>query len=580
MKKRNYKWITEPSLAFLSKKGGYLLEGETPASRFQLIANTLEKELQIAGYAEEFLDFLEGKFYALSTPFLSNIGRKNALPFSCSNQHIGDSLGEIAFAKAETAMMTKMGMGCSGYFDLRGENSAITDSVTPSPGSLYFAEGFDQVIKEINQGVRRGYMAGYWGIEHSDILKVLEIQRDGNPIQDLNYGVCIGEDFLQLAKDNGLSKVPRRDSEGKIIEGFVPAREILLKLHDSRFMTGLPYIFFKDNVNKNIPDVYVDNNLTVKSSNLCTEILEVSNDDYSFVCDIAAMNAEKLDDPLFGRAVQILAYALDALHNIFQRKLRAWKDSSRKEDNLKFIFLEKAYMSSLHFRDIGVGCTGYHSYLQNNMIPFESMEAKFANTRLFKTIQENTLIASKELAELFGEPFMLKGYGRRNCLMNAVAPNTSSAFILGQISQGIEPFMSNCYTKEIAKAKHLVKNVKLKEILKEKGQDTRETWKSIAEADGSVQHLDFLSQLEKNVFKTFQEISPMEIITQASARQKFIDQGQSLNLMINQAIDHKEVNQLFYKAAELGIKTLYYQHGTNAAQQLRKSILECEHCAG
>ena len=244
------------------------------------------------------------------------------------------------------------------------------------------------------------------------------------------------------------------------------------------------------------------------------------------------------------------------------------------------MFLEKAYLSSLHFRDIGVGCTGYHSYLQNHMIPFESMEAKFINTKLFKTIQDNTKIASEELANLFGEPKMLKGYGRRNCLMNAVAPNTSSAFILGQISQGIEPFMSNCYIKEIAKAKHLVKNVKLREILKEKGKDTRGVWKSISEADGSVQDLDFLSNHEKSVFKTFQEIAPIEIIQQAAARQKFIDQGQSLNLMINQEVGYKEANDLLYEASRLGIKTLYYQHSTNAAQQLRKSLLECEHCAG
>ena len=506
---------------------------------------------------------MKDKFYALSTPFIANIGRDNYLPFSCSNQHIGDSLGEIMFAKAETGMMTKMGMGCSGYVGVRGKGSPISNSNVPSPGSIYFAGGFENTIKEVNQGVRRGYMALYWDVEHPDIMDVLDIQRDGHPLQDINYGVCISDDFMIKAQN-----------------GDESARKVLAKIHESRFDTGLPYIFFKDNVNRAAPDVYQNKGFEIKSSNLCTEILEVSNEEYSFVCDIAAMNAEMIDDPRFPKAVKILTYALDALHNVFQRKLEEWRDSKDMEDRLKFEFLRKAYKASLHFRDIGVGCAGYHSLLQSRMIAFESMEAKMLNARLFKTIQENTLEASKELAQMYGEPEMLIGYGRRNCLLNAVAPNTSSAFIVGQISPGIEPFSSNYYVKDLSKTKHLVKNENLEKLLEEKGKNTREVWNSISLHDGSVQHLDFLSEHEKNVFKTWQEISPMEIVVQAAQRQKFIDQAQSLNLMINQGVGLKDVNTLFYKAWEMGIKTLYYQHSTNAAQQLRKGILTCETCAG
>ncbi len=580
MKKRNYKWVNENSKLFLNNKAGYLLEGETVEERFNTIALEIENELNVTGFAEEFLDLLEDKFYALSTPFISNVGRKGALPFSCSNQQIGDSMGEIYFAKGESAMMTKVGMGCSGKMKLRGAGDTITDSITPSPGSLYFAQGFDQVLQEVNQGVRRGFMALYWDVEHSDIMEVLEIQRDGNPIQDLNYGVCITRDFMKRAQANELSEVKKRNKDGKQLEEFLSAREILLKIHDSRLKTGLPYIFFTDNVNEAKSDVYKKFDLSIEASNLCTEILEVSDDDYSFVCDIAAMNAEMIDDPRFGRAIEMLTYALDALHNIFQRKLEAWRDSDSKEDRLKFLFLQKAYLSSLHFRDIGVGCTGYHTLLQNRMIPFESMEAKYLNTKLFKKIQEHTLIASKDLAEVYGEPEKLKGFGRRNNLLNAVAPNTSSAFILGQISQGIEPLMSNCYIKDIAKTKHLVKNPVLKKLLAERGQDNKKVWRQISEADGSVKDLECLTDHEKKVFKTFQEIAPIEIIQQAAARQKFIDQGQSLNLIINQKTSIKDLNALLYEAERLGIKTLYYQHGVNSAQQLRKSLLECEHCAG
>lgn len=560
-----YNWINEASSAYLNDgKNGYLLPGETPEIRFETIAQTIQEVLpKNPTFKQEFLKFLDMKMYALSTPFITSIGRKSALPFSCSNQHIGDSMGEIAFAKGESAMMTKVGKGCSGYVDLRGEGSSITNSGIPSPGSLYFAEGFNQIIKEVNQGVRRGYMALYWDIDHPDILKVLDIQRDNNPLDKLNYGVCIGNDFLDRAA-----------------AGDEKAREVLLKVHESRFLTGLPYIFFKDNVNKSKPDVYKDNNFEIKSSNLCTEILEVSNEKYSFVCDIAAMNAEMMEHPEFKRAVEVLTYALDGLHTIYQRTLLSWKHSNKKEDNYKWLFLEKAYNSSHDFRDIGVGCTGYHTMLQNNNVPFESMEAKYLNSRLFKTIQESTLKASQELAMLYGEPTMLEGYGRRNCLMNAVAPNTSSAFILQQISQGIEPIFSNYYIKDIAGGKHVIKNPNLEKLLEELGINTREIWNSIAQNDGSVQHLEQLSEHQKNVFKTFQEISPMEILIQAAQRQQFIDQGQSINLMINQEVGYKEVNALLYKAAELGIKTLYYQHGTNAAQQLRKSLLECDSCAG
>ena len=560
-----YNWINKASSAYLNDgKSGYLLPGETPEIRFELIANTIQEVLpKNPTFKEEFLKYLDIGMYALSTPFITSVGRKSALPFSCSNQHIGDSMGEIAFAKGESAIMTKVGKGCSGYMDLRGAGAAITNSGISSPGSLYFAEGFNQIIKEVNQGVRRGYMALYWDIDHDDILNVLDIQRDNNPLDKINYGVCIGQDFLDKAA-NGDEK----------------AREVLLKVHESRFLTGLPYIFFKDNVNNAKPDVYKDNDFTIKSSNLCTEILEVSDDKYSFVCDIAAMNAIFIDHPEFGRAVEVLAQALDGLHTIYQRTLLSWKHSDKKEDNYKWFFLQKAYKSSHDFRDIGVGCTGYHTLLQNNNVAFESMDAKYINAKLFKKIQEHTLKSSQELSLLYGEPEMLEGYGRRNCLMNAIAPNTSSAFILEQVYQGIEPIFSKYYIKDIAGGKHVIKNPNLEKLLEELGINTRSVWNSIAQNDGSVSHLAELNEHQKNVFKTFQEIAPMEILIQAAQRQQFIDQSQSLNLMINQKVGYKEVNALLYKAAELGIKTLYYQHGTNAAQQLRKSLLECDSCAG
>lgn len=212
------------------------------------------------------------------------------------------------------------------------------------------------------------------------------------------------------------------------------------------------------------------------------------------------------------------------------------------------------------------------------MIPFESVEASLLNEQIFKTIKERSTVATKELAKMFGEPKVMKGTGRRNATLAAVAPTTSSAFILGQVSQSIEPIFSNYYVKDVAKVKTTVKNQYLEEVLEKYGKNNRDTWIDIQNHDGSVQHLDYLTQNEKDVFKTFSEINQYEIINQASVRQKYIDQGQSLNIMINPETSTKELNELHLYAWENGIKTLYYQHTTSAAQEFYRSnvCLACE----
>ena len=212
------------------------------------------------------------------------------------------------------------------------------------------------------------------------------------------------------------------------------------------------------------------------------------------------------------------------------------------------------------------------------MFSFEGFQARKLNKEIFELIQRRSYAASEELAQEYGEPEMLKGYGRRNTTLNAIAPTTSSAFILGQVSQSIEPYMSNCYVKDVAKLKVTIKNPYLEKLLEEKGQNTREIWLSIRDHDGSVQHLDFLTQEEKDVFKTFCEIDQMAIIYQAADRQQFTDQSQSLNVMISPKTPAKEVNYLYIQAWKLGIKTLYYQHSMNAAQQFSKKIISCSGC--
>jgi ribonucleoside-diphosphate reductase alpha chain len=242
--------------------------------------------------------------------------------------------------------------------------------------------------------------------------------------------------------------------------------------------------------------------------------------------------------------------------------------------------MEAAYNFAKNHRALGMGVLGYHSYLQSKMIAWESMDAHYENISIFFEIRERADRATKKLAEMFGEPEVLKGYGRRNTTTLAIAPTTSSSFILGQVSPSIEPLNSNYFVKNLAKGQFTYRNPKLEELLKSKGKDNKEIWKSILIHGGSVQHLDFLSEHEKDVFKTFAELSQKEVVIHAAQRQSHIDQGQSLNLMIPAGTKPKEINELMIFAWEQGIKSLYYQRSSNPSQELSRSIMICKSCEG
>lgn len=300
----------------------------------------------------------------------------------------------------------------------------------------------------------------------------------------------------------------------------------------------------------------------------CSEICLSTDKDESFVCCLSSMNLLHYDEWKDTDAVEVLAYFLDAVIQEF----------INKADGIKH--LERAVKFAKNQRAIGIGATGYHSLLQSKMIPFESLEAQMLNVEIFETINKQSLEASRKAAKEYGEPPLLKGYGERWAARMAVAPNTSSAFILGQVSQSVEPYKSNYYVKDLAKFKATIKNQYLEKLLEEKGKNTEEVWASILRNNGSVQQLDFLSEKEKAVFRTYPEISQKEIVTQAAQRQKYIDQSQSLNLTIPPETTPKEINELVLYAWESGIKTLYYQHSTNAAQAFYRKLNECTSCEG
>jgi ribonucleoside-diphosphate reductase alpha chain len=555
-----FSWLNENSRKFLSR--GYLSEGVTPEERIRHIADHAEKILKKKGFADKFYDYMSRGFYSLSTPIWANFGTSKGLPISCFASHISDNMADILFTHAEVGMFSKFGGGTAGYFgDLRGRGSAITDNGVSS-GAVHFMQLFETLADVVSQGsTRRGHFSPYLPVEHPDIEEFLEIGTEGNAIQKLTHGVTVTDKWMQ-----------------EMIDGDTKKRKIWAKVLQSRIEMGYPYIFFTDNVNNHTVDVYKDKKLKINHSNMCTEIMLPTNNEWSFVCDLSSLNLLHFDEWSQTDAVETMVYFLDAVMEEFIQKLEALRDSKEKAKQQAFYFMQKAYNFAVANRALGLGVLGWHSYLQSKMIAFESKAAKIENARIFKLIQGRSYGASRELAKEYGEPSLLKGYGRRNTTLNAIAPTTSSAFILGQVSQSIEPLLSNCYVKDLAKMKVTIKNPFLEKLLKEKGKNTREVWESIRNKDGSVQHLAFLTDEEKAVFKTFSEIDQIAIIDQAATRQLYIDQGQSLNLMINPKTPTKEINALHLFAWRAKIKTLYYQHSTNAAQQFNQSKMCVDAC--
>ena len=422
---------------------------------------------------------------------------------------------------------------------------------------------FETMVDVVSQGsVRRGRFSPYLPVEHSDISEFLDIGTEGNPIQELTHGVTVKDDWMQ-----------------KMIDGDEEKRTVWAKVLQSRGEMGYPYIFFTDNANNGAADVYKDKNLPIYASNLCTEIMLPSDHNWSFVCVLSSINLVHYDRWKNTDAVETMIYFLDTLVTEFLEKLDRYKNSANRDDQQTFLFMERAYNFAKENRALGMGALGWHSLLQSKMLPFDSQKAYDLNSEVFKKIKEDSYKASKNLAKKFGEPDLLKGYGRRNSTLNAIAPTTSSAFILGQVSQGIEPIWSNIYVKDIAKIKTTIKNPFLTDLLKEKGMDTQEVWKDIRDRDGSVQHLDFLSENEKDVFKTYAEIDQLVIIYQAANRQNYLDQGQSLNIIVHPETSTKDINNIHVTAWKLGLKSLYYQHSMNAAQKFKQKK-DCESCEG
>lgn len=550
-----YEWLNDNSVRFLLN--GYI-KGKYKQDIHIRIIEILDNAEKILGRKLDMLrKGLERGWVSFSSPIWANFGKENGLPISCNGSYVEDSITSILDTVAEIGVMTKYGAGTSCYMGkIRPSGSIIADG-GHALGPTHFASLYQEVISVITQSnIRRGNCAVWLDIEHPDIEEWLSMRShtEGvfHKIQHLSFGVCIGRQWF-----NDMLNEPKGGKK----------RLIMAALINKRRSTGYPYIFFRDHVNNNAPDVLKDNDIKIHASNLCAEIMLPSNEEESFVCNLSSLNLLYYDDWCNTNIVKDLVYFLDAVLTEYIKKIK----------NIKH--LERAYKFANKWRAMGIGVLGYHSYLQSHMIPFESETAREFNKKAHKWISEQCKKASKKMAEEYGEPSGLKCYGRRHLCLNAIAPTTSSSLILGQVSPSIEPWESNYFENDSAKGVFTYRNPHLIELLERKGINIERVWTDILEHDGSIQHMECFSDLEKAVFKTAIEIDQFEIIQQAADRQPYIDQGQSLNLFVHPDKSMSYNFQLIKAAYDSGLKSLYYHKSRAVSQELiRKN--KCKACEG
>ena len=508
------------------------MEGSTSfKNRVEQIAETAAKHAPQDG-----IDW-KGKFYEViwngwlspSTPTLANLGTNKGMPVACSGQYIGDSVADFYGELLDTAVLTKNGFGTSGYLgDIRPRGSQIATGGTAS-GVLPVFQTYVDAMKRVTQGVaRRGAWAGYLPIDHPDFNELADWVKN-NP-DDANVGWTISKDFME-SLDSG---------HPEAIERYQKA----LKL---KMLTGKGYFLFTDKVADARPEMYKAHNLDVKASNLCTEIMLHSGEEETFTCILASMNLEKYDEWKDTDAVFTATVFLDCVVSEFLSM------ASGKRG------FEKAVESTEKSRALGLGVLGWHSLLHKRMIPFESFTARKLNVEIFDGINKKSTEASRYLAGQLGEPAYCQGYGVRNTHRIAVAPTMSTSQLMGGVSQGIEPFIGNVFVQQGAGGETIRVVPELLEIMKREGVYSRETLLEIASHDGSIQHVTWMTEAEKEVFKTAFEIDPYVILNQASERQLYICQGQSINLFFG-ADDPEEHISAVHKAAfkDPRILSLYY----------------------
>ncbi|MGL4568073.1 MAG: ribonucleotide reductase N-terminal alpha domain-containing protein [Fusobacteriaceae bacterium] len=543
-------WMNDEGLKTLSK--GYLLPNESPFDMYYRLSSAASsyylfiEDLSQQDLKEGFYDILCKGWLSPASPVAANLGTKRGLPVSCFGITVPNNIYGITGAMQEAAILSKQGGGLGiNLSDLKGMSNVVT-----------WAKGFDWVANSISQGgIRRGAVALYLDIEHRDINEFLDAKDllvgDTRTKLDCNIAVVIRDSFIQRLRDGDQS-----------------AKEVFVKVLELRMKYGSPYLCFLDNAIRQDPECYKINGLESSPSQLCSEIHLHNDDNHSYSCVLSSLNLDKYDEwknwTLKGHSLtQLAIYFLDAVCQEFIEK------------GSKIKGVEKAVRAAIKGRPLGLGVMGLHSLYQKLSLPFESSEARQLNREIFSLIRSGADLATATLAKEFGEPEWCKGSGRRNTHCLAIAPTTASSVLCNAGSAGIEPIIGNYYAMSGAKGTFSRKNKYLENLLEEKRRNNNETWASILKNEGSVQHLDFLTEKEKDIFKTAFEINQYELILQASERQKYIDQGQSLNIFLNENTPAEFLVDLHLTAYDINLKCLYYIRSNSSMKTAAKNNHSC-----
>ena len=568
-------YLSEFSLKTLEDR--YFVKGEkSPQEAFARAAKAFADD---DDHAQRLYDYASKLWFMFSTPILSNGGTTRGLPISCFLNYVEDSREGLTNHYTENAFLSSVGGGVGGCWTGVRSVGSKTSNGSESTGVIPFLKVVDAEMLAFSQGVtRRGSYAAYIDISHPEIEEFLDVRKPtGGDVNrkstNLHHGVMIGDDFMQLienaTRNPGFDDSwPLIDPHSGEVKKVIPAKTLWVKLIQNRVETGEPYIVFRDTVDEAIPEFQKELGLRVHQSNLCSEITLPTNKDRTAVCCLSSVNLEEYDE--WKNNDQFIPDLVRMLDNVLEHFIQSAPDQ-----------LSRASYSAMRERSIGLGAMGFHAHLQRHNIPFESAMAKGRNLQMFNRIKSEAVRATQELAAERGDCPDGMGSGLRNSHLLAIAPNASSSIICGNTSPSIEPYRANAFTQKTKSGSSLLKNEYLESILQDIGYDTDDIWKSIITNSGSVQHLDFLDDWTKEVFKTAVEIDQRWIIELAADRQEYICQSQSLNIFFPSNVSKSELHAIHMMAWKRGVKTLYYLRSeafkraeTVSDEVLRERILE------
>ena len=515
--------------------------------------------------AQRIYDGASKGWFMFSSPILSNAPmpdqKAKALPISCFLSYVPDTLEGLIDHTSELRWLSVKGGGVGGHWsDVR----SISDI---APGPLPFLHTVDADMTAYRQGTtRKGSYAAYMNADHPDIVEFIQMRIPTGDVNrknlNLHHAVNLSDEFMEAVRDNGIWHL--KDPNSKEVRDTMPARKLWEMLLETRYRTGEPYLNFIDTANRALPEAQKKLGLKIHGSNLCNEIHLATSDDRTAVCCLSSLNLERYDE---WRDEGIVGDLIRFLDNVLQYFIDNAPDT-----------ISRARYSAERERSLGLGAMGYHSYLQKHMIAFESQEALDTNIEMFKSIQEMAIQESEILAKERGEAPDMKGWGVRNAHLLAIAPNANSSLI-GGTSPSIEPWKANAFTSRTRAGSHLTKNKYLVELLDKLGKNDEKTWSSIITNGGSVQHFDWMPDDMKMVFKTAIELDQNWVVKQGGDRQKYLCQGQSLNIFFPAGATKSYLHQVHFNAWKYGGKGLYYlrtetsNRAENVAQKIERDKL-------